>query len=40
MVSGPNCSKTPSDALLPKAASQLMELSNRDAVCDSSMLGP
>ena len=40
MASGPNWSKMPSDALLPNAASQLIELSNRDAVGDSSIVGP
>ena len=40
MASGPNWSKMPSEVLLPKAASQLIELSKRDAVGDSSMVGP
>ena len=40
MVSGPNSSKTLSAARLPSAASQLMELSKRDAVADRFISGP
>ena len=39
-ASGPKSSKTPSAAVLPNAASQLMELSKRDAVGDRSISGP